>query len=72
MYNLIGAICTSHGTQEYIDALRDMWSTRANDAVKEFKEERVTYDGGVPKIPWKQATQIMFQQLAVMKRLHGG
>ncbi len=72
MYDLIGVVCASHGSQEYIDALRQMWRNIRDDSVPEFKTERVKYEDGTPKIPWKQATQIMLQQMAVMKRVNGG
>lgn len=72
MYNLIGVVCTSHGDQKYIDTLRDMWRGIRDDAVPEMSKERVKYKDDVPTIPWKQATHLMFKQLAIMKRLNGG
>jgi hypothetical protein len=47
--------------------LRKFWRDIRDSAVPEFKVER-------PKdnvIPWQQATSLMLQQLAVMRKLNG-
>ncbi len=72
MYDLIAIVCCASGAQAYIDGLREMWRTIRDDAVPEFRPDRVKYEGGTPKLPWKQATELMFQQLAVMKKVNYG
>lgn len=71
MHDMVGVVCAGSADQKYIDALRKFWRDLANDSVPEFKQDRVTYDGDTPRIPWKQATALMFQQLAVMKKVKG-
>ena len=71
MYDMIGVICAPTNA-DYLKDIRQMWADIRDDSVPEFKVDKVTYDGGTPTIPWKQATEIMFSQLAVMKRLKGG
>ncbi len=71
MYDMIGVICAPTSS-EYLSDIRQMWAELRDSAMPEFKRDKVTYDGGVPTIPWKQATEIMFSQLAVMKKVQGG
>lgn len=72
MYDMIGVTCSGHGDQKYIDAIRQTWKDIRDDSVPEFRGERVRFSGDTPCIPWKQATELMFKQLAVMKRVQGG
>lgn len=72
MYDLTGISCAPHMKQEDLDRYSKMWRDRANDAIPEFKEDRVKYIGNRPVIPWKQASEIMLSQLKVMKRVQYG
>ncbi len=73
LYDLIAIACAPQQDQKYIDALREMYRNIRDDAVPEFKVERArTDESGNVKLPWKQATQVMLQQMAVMKRVNGG
>lgn len=65
-------VVTNGGSEEYLKGMLKFWSDTKNEAVPEFKEERVKYEDGQPVIPWGQATALMQKQMAVMARLHGG
>jgi hypothetical protein len=73
MYDLIGVVCTQGANQEYIDKLRGLYRSIRDNAVPEWKAERVEWqEDGTPIIPWKQATQLMFDHLSVKKRIECG
>ncbi len=72
MYDLVGAVCTASGDDKYIKAVRKMWVDIRDDAVPEFKAVKVRYEDGTPVIPWKQASHLMAQQMAVMMKVNHG
>jgi hypothetical protein len=71
MFDLIGVVCAPTD-DKYLQAVRSMWKEIRDDAVPEFKTERVRYEGSTPVIPWLQASRIMMSQMAVFKRVNGG
>lgn len=72
MFDLIGVICSPNMKQENLESYAKGWLDKANDAIPEFKEERVNYVAGRPVMPMKQASELMLQQLKVMKRVNYG
>ena len=66
---MIGVVCASGAPQDYIDKSRNMWKNIVDDAVPEFRSEKVKYESGVAVMPWKQATQVMLSQMEVMRQL---
>ncbi len=73
MYDLIGVVCTQGSNQEYIDHMRTMYRNIRDDAVPEWKTERVEWqDNGTPILPMAEATKRMFETLAIKKRIECG
>lgn len=73
MYDLVAIVCAPSGKQEYIDELRELWRTISDHAVPDFTPQRVTYGAdGRPKIPWMQASELMFQQMKIFKQVNHG
>lgn len=71
MLDLIGVVCAPTDAK-YLDQVQTMWKNVRDDAVPEFKTERVRYDGNTPVLPWLQASRVMMSQMAVFKRVNGG
>ncbi len=69
-FDLVGVVCATNGSQDYINGIRKMWREIRDDAIPEFRTPRVEYDSGVTKIPWKQATELMVQQMAIMQKVN--
>jgi hypothetical protein len=73
MYDLIGVVCATSGSQDYIDKARDCYREIRDNAVPEWKPEKVVWQSdGTPLVPWKQATQVLMSVLAVKKRIECG
>ncbi len=73
MYDLIGVVVTQGGSQEYLDNVRTMYRNIRDDAVPEWKPERVEWqDNGTPVLPMAEATKRMFETLSVKKRIECG
>lgn len=72
MHDLIGVVCAPNLKQDDLNKYVKYWGDLSNDAIPEFAVDRVKYIGNRPVIPWKEASQIMVQQLTVMKRLQHG
>lgn len=73
MFDLIGVACAPHGGQEHLDKLQQMWRKIRNNAVPEFRIAVAEESSpGTYRIPWKRATEIMLQQMSVMRRVNHG
>jgi len=72
MRDLINVAFVPSGDASFIGKIRDYWKRVFEDSVPELAPERVKYQDGKPIIPWKQASEIMLQQMAVLKRVNGG
>jgi hypothetical protein len=73
MHDLIGIACAPHSEQRDLDDLRRIWREIKNNAVPEFKIAMAEMNAdGTPTLPWKQATALMFQQMAVFKKVNYG
>lgn len=73
MYDLIGVVCVQGNSQEYVDATRTAYRNIRDDAVPEWRPERVEWQSnGTPVLPMAEATKRMFETLAVKKRIECG
>jgi hypothetical protein len=73
MRGLINISAVSNGGADFIKSIDSYWSRQFDDAVPEFSKPQVSYnEAGTPVVPWDQASQIMLQQLSVMKKVLGG
>lgn len=71
MRDLINVAMSPSQPQKFIDHLFKYWTRAHENAVPEFKPERVSYGAdGTPTIPFAQASEIMLKQLAIMKKVN--
>jgi len=73
MRDLVNIVMAPTQREEFLDSLRSYWRTQFENAVPEYKPDRVKIEGdGTPYLPWQQASQLMLQQMRVFKKVNGG